>query len=70
MRTTENLTLIWVNDNYGHIRRYPGEKEKRRRGGNGIYYHDSDRHCSPFAMPLLRRLRSSDIIRKKAVSGR
>ena len=23
------------------MRRYPGEKEKRRRGGNGLYYHNS-----------------------------
>lgn len=37
----EDLTLIWVNDNYGYIRRYPGEKEKQRKGGNGIYYHNS-----------------------------
>lgn len=37
----EDLTLIWVNDNYGYVRRYPGEAEKRRRGGNGLYYHNS-----------------------------
>lgn len=37
----EELTLIWANDNYGYIRRYPGEREKMRKGGNGIYYHNS-----------------------------
>lgn len=37
----EDLTLIWVNDNYGYVRRYPEEKEKRRAGGNGLYYHNS-----------------------------
>lgn len=37
----EELTLIWANDNYGYIRRYPGEREKGRKGGNGIYYHNS-----------------------------
>lgn len=37
----EELTLIWVNDNYGYVRRYPGEREKERSGGNGIYYHNS-----------------------------
>lgn len=37
----QELTLVWANDNYGYIRRYPSEKEKRRKGGNGIYYHNS-----------------------------
>lgn len=37
----EELTLVWANDNYGYIRRYPSEKEKGRPGGNGIYYHNS-----------------------------
>lgn len=37
----EDVTLVWANDNYGYIRRYPSEKEKRRKGGNGIYYHNS-----------------------------
>lgn len=31
----EDMTLVWANDNYGYIRRYPSEKEKTRRGGNG-----------------------------------
>jgi hypothetical protein len=37
----EDMTLVWANDNYGYIRRYPSGKEKGRRGGNGIYYHNS-----------------------------
>lgn len=41
LEVPEDLTLIWVNDNYGYVRRYPGEKEKQRKGGNGIYYHNS-----------------------------
>lgn len=41
LNVPEDLTLIWSNDNYGYIRRYPGEKEKKRAGGNGIYYHNS-----------------------------
>lgn len=44
----EDMTLVWANDNYGYIRRYPSEKEKRRRGGNGIYYHNS--YWSPPSM--------------------
>ena len=41
LNVPEDLTLIWSNDNYGYIRRYPDEREKARRGGNGIYYHNS-----------------------------
>lgn len=41
LEVPEDLTLIWVNDNYGYVRRYPGEKEKQRTSGNGIYYHNS-----------------------------
>ncbi len=37
----EDMTLVWANDNYGYIRRFPSEKEKKRSGGNGIYYHNS-----------------------------
>ena len=37
----EDMTLVWANDNYGYIRRFPSEKEKNRSGGNGIYYHNS-----------------------------
>lgn len=41
LRVPEDITLVWSNDNYGYIRRYPSEEEKRREGGNGIYYHNS-----------------------------
>ncbi len=41
LEVPEDLTLIWVNDNYGYVRRYPDEREKARQGGNGIYYHNS-----------------------------
>ena len=41
MEIPEEMTLVWANDNYGYIRRYPSEKEKNRKGGNGIYYHNS-----------------------------
>lgn len=44
----EDMTLVWANDNYGYIRRYPSEKEKERKGGNGIYYHNS--YWSPPSM--------------------
>ena len=41
LKIPEDVTLIWVNDNFGHIRRYPNEKERERRGGHGLYYHAS-----------------------------
>ncbi len=41
LKVPEDLTLIWTNDNYGYVRRYPGAKEKARKGGNGLYYHNS-----------------------------
>ncbi|WP_151734206.1 glycosyl hydrolase 115 family protein [Paenibacillus tengchongensis] len=37
----DNVTLIWANDNFGHVRRYPDENERRRSGGNGLYFHNS-----------------------------
>lgn len=37
----EDVTLMWCDDNYGYIRHLPTEKERRRKGGNGIYYHVS-----------------------------
>lgn len=41
LKVPEDLTLVWVNDNYGYVRRYPDEKAKARPAGNGIYYHNS-----------------------------
>ncbi len=41
LKVPEDLTLIWTNDNYGYVRRYPGDKERARKSGNGIYYHNS-----------------------------
>lgn len=37
----EDVTLIWVNDNFGYMRRYPDKKEQKRKGGHGLYYHAS-----------------------------
>jgi hypothetical protein len=37
----EDVTLVWCDDNYGHIRHFPDEKERIRKGGNGVYYHIS-----------------------------
>ncbi len=37
----DDVTLIWVNDNFGHIRRYPDKRERKRAGGHGLYFHAS-----------------------------
>lgn len=37
----DDVTLIWVDDNHGYMRRYPSEKERMRSGGHGLYYHSS-----------------------------
>ncbi len=41
LEVPEEVTLIWCDDNYGYIRHFPTEKERARKGGNGIYYHIS-----------------------------
>lgn len=41
LQVPDDVTLIWVNDNFGHIRRYPNEKERKRQGRHGLYYHAS-----------------------------
>ncbi len=37
----EDVTLIWVDDNFGYMRRYPNDGERKRKGGHGLYYHAS-----------------------------
>ena len=39
MDVSDDVTLLWSDDNRGNIRRIPTEKERQRRGGSGIYYH-------------------------------
>ena len=51
MEVPDDLTLMWTNDNYGHVRRYPDEEEKRRPAGNGIYFHNS--YWAPSGMSYL-----------------
>ncbi|MCK0473445.1 glycosyl hydrolase 115 family protein [Halalkalibacter sp. APA_J-10(15)] len=37
----DDVTLIWVDDNFGYMRRYPDAKERKRSGGHGVYFHSS-----------------------------
>lgn len=41
LQVPDDVTLIWVNDNFGHVRRYPNAAERERSGGHGLYYHVS-----------------------------
>ena len=34
-----DITIIWPDDNHGYIRQLPDENERKRSGGNGVYYH-------------------------------
>lgn len=37
----DDVTLLWVDDNYGYIRQVGNPQEQARSGGAGIYYHFS-----------------------------
>ncbi|MBC7903981.1 MAG: glycosyl hydrolase 115 family protein [Gemmatimonadaceae bacterium] len=37
----DDVILVWPDDNYGYIQRLSDEKEKKRKGGSGVYYHAS-----------------------------
>lgn len=41
LNVPEDVTLMWCDDNYGYIRHFPDDKERKRPGGNGVYYHVS-----------------------------
>lgn len=35
----EDVTLLWADDNWGNVRRFPLSNETGRAGGAGVYYH-------------------------------
>ncbi|SDU27740.1 Glycosyl hydrolase family 115 [Verrucomicrobium sp. GAS474] len=39
LRVPEDVTLVWVDDNYGYIRQLSDAGEQKRSGGAGVYYH-------------------------------
>ena len=41
MKVPDDVTLVWPDDNFGYIRHLPNAAERRRAGGNGVYYHVS-----------------------------
>lgn len=39
LQVPDYVTLMWCDDNYGYMTRYPLPAEQMRTGGGGIYYH-------------------------------
>ncbi|PPR02284.1 hypothetical protein CVT24_011622 [Panaeolus cyanescens] len=39
LRVPDYVTLLWADDNWGNIRRFPVPSERSRSGGAGVYYH-------------------------------
>jgi hypothetical protein len=39
LKVPEDVTIIWVDDNFGYIRRLSGPDERKRAGGSGLYWH-------------------------------
>lgn len=41
LQIPDDVSLIWVDDNYGYMKRLSGPEEQKRSGGAGVYYHFS-----------------------------
>ncbi|MBW8863716.1 MAG: glycosyl hydrolase 115 family protein [Verrucomicrobia bacterium] len=39
LKVPEDVTLVWVDDNFGYIRRLSNPSERQRPGGAGVYWH-------------------------------
>ena len=39
LRVPDDITLVWVDDNYGYMKRVSNPEEQRRSGRAGVYYH-------------------------------
>jgi hypothetical protein len=39
LKVPEDVTLVWVDDNFGYIRRLSAPAERKRAGGAGVYWH-------------------------------
>jgi hypothetical protein len=39
LKVPDNVTLVWVDDNFGYIRRLSDPTERKRSGGAGVYWH-------------------------------
>lgn len=41
LRVPDDVTLVWVDDNYGYMKRLSNPQEQQREGRSGVYYHIS-----------------------------
>lgn len=41
LQVPDEVTLVWVDDNYGYIKRLSNPDEQKRSGRAGVYYHTS-----------------------------
>ncbi len=41
LNVPDDVTIMWADDNHGFIRNFPDEVERERKGGFGVYYHNS-----------------------------
>jgi hypothetical protein len=41
LKVPDDVTLVWVDDNFGYIRRLSAPAERHRSGGAGVYWHIS-----------------------------
>ncbi|NGM61539.1 hypothetical protein G5B30_06350 [Sphingobacterium sp. SGG-5] len=41
MELPDDVILVWPDDNYGYMKQLSNEKERKRSGGSGVYYHAS-----------------------------
>jgi Glycosyl hydrolase family 115/Gylcosyl hydrolase family 115 C-terminal domain len=39
LKVPDDVTLVWVDDNFGYIRRLSNLEERQRSGGAGVYWH-------------------------------
>ena len=39
LKVPDDVTLVWVDDNYGYMKRVSNPQEQKRKGGSGVYYH-------------------------------
>ena len=39
LKVPDDITLVWVDDNYGYMKRVANPEEQKRSGRSGVYYH-------------------------------
>lgn len=41
LQVPEDVMIVWADDSFGYVRRFPSPAELTRTGGHGLYYHSS-----------------------------